>query len=79
MFQQPMAVGTPPVILQPEVPRWTGSMTDGAGGFRVNVCGPCGRRLPDDFDALTEPYECPTCGTLFEPDPPRRRRRKRRP
>ena len=65
------------MILQPDVPSWQGSQPNRSGGFRVNVCGPCGFRLPDDFATMSEPYECPKCGTLFEPSPPRPKRRRR--
>lgn len=66
------------MILQPDVPSWKGSKPNSTGGFRVNVCGPCGFRLPDDFDAMTDSYQCPNCGILFEPNPPQRPRRRRR-
>ena len=68
------------MILQPNVSNWKGSKPNSTGGFRIDVCGRCRCRLPDDFATMTEPYECPHCGTRFEPDrprPPRRRRRRR--
>ena len=65
------------MILQPDVPRWKGSEPNSTGGYNVNVCGRCRCRLPDDFDAMTDSYQCPNCGTLFERDRPRPRRRRR--
>ena len=60
-------------LLQPDVPSWKGSRRNSTGGYHVNVCGPCGFRLPDDFEER-DGYTCPNCGTVF-PRTPRARRK----